>query len=441
MNLRDKIKQVYFDETQLTYKDYEKSRNYFLYEGSAAVGIFSLTSGAFLAGFANYMGASDQFNGIIAAIPALAGIIQIFSSIVFEKLKHRKFLISISSFAFRLLLGIMFFIPIFIQGSLARLISLAGMYGFAYLIASFISPPASNWMVDLTPDDMRGRYFAKKDAYSLAFVTVLTLVMGKVVDIFRMYNNEFGGFISIAVVVLILTCVDFYFMSKVKEPIEHKVDMTISVKNTFFVPLKNKGFRKVIILFIIWNIAFQIGGPFFSVYMVTGLKLNYTYIMIVGVVSSLSRVFSAKPWGKLADHKSWFFVTKLSIGLLAITHASWFFVNSITMWILIPLLNVIAGVAWCGINIALFNIQFLFAPKEGRTMYLGANAAIGGVIGFISTIIGSYLIELFKNYNTHIGVFSISNMQYIFAISGVLLLVCVLYVNFFMKARENKNRL
>lgn len=441
MSLRQKIQQVYYDKTPLTHKDYEKSRYYFLYEGSAATGIFALTSGAFLAGFANYMGASDEFNGVIAAIPALAGVIQIFSSIVFERMQHRKFLISILCLTFRILLGVMFFIPVFIQGSIPRLISLAGMYGLAYLIASFISPPASNWMVDLTPDHMRGRYFAKKDAYSLAFVTILTLVMGKVLDIFRIYNNEFGGFIFIAAIVLLLTCLNFYFISNVKEPLIHKVDMTIRVKDTFLVPLKNKEFRKVIILFVLWNIALQIGGPFFSVYMVTGLKLNYTYIMMVGVVSSLTRVFSAKHWGKLADHRSWIYVTKLSIGLLAITHISWFFVNSITMWILIPLLNVIGGVAWCGVSIALFNIQFLFAPKEARTMYLGANAAIGGVIGFTSTIFGSYLIQVFKNYDLHIGNFSISNMQYIFAISGMLLLVCVLYVHFFMKMSENKSRL
>jgi MFS family permease len=437
MKINSLINELYFNDKKLHKRDYEKSRKYFLFEGSSAVGIFSLTSGAFLAGFARYLGATDEFNGIIGAIPTMAGIVQILSSLVFEKLKYRKFLISILCLAYRLLLGFMIFIPVFIQDTTARLVVLAVTYFIAYCLAAFITPAASGWMVDLTPEHMRGSYFAIKDAVSLAFVTILTLVMGKVLDVYRKSNNEYGGFIVLAVVVMILSVINFYFLSIVREPIVNRKTTKISLKNVVIMAIKNTGFRKVIIMSILWNIALQVGGPFISVYMVTGLKLSYSYIMIMGVLSSGVRVLVAKIWGSLGDRRSWAFVAKVSIAMVGINHFTWTFVNSDTSFVLVPLLHILGGIGWSGIAISLFNIQFVYAPEEGRTAYLGTSAALGGVFGFISTYIGATLVNVFKKHHVGITSLNIIGIQFVFALSGILILITALYIHLFMKQKRS----
>jgi Na+/melibiose symporter-like transporter len=428
MRLNSLIKKYFFSDAILTKKDYEKSRKYFLYEGCTAVGIFSLTSGAFLAGFAKYLGATDEFNGLIGAIPAVAGIVQIFSSLIFEKMEHRKLLISFLCVVYRLLLGFMLLIPIFIHGTSGRLFALALTYSLAYGFAAFITPAASSWIVDLTPENRRGNYFALKDAYSLAFVTVITLIMGKVLDIYRKANNEYGGFIVLGFVVMILACANFSFLSVVKEPTQNRKKSNINLKTVLTMALNNKGFRKVIILSVLWNIALQIGGPFFAVYQVTGLKLSYSYIMIMGVISSLVRVFIAKTWGSLADKKSWFFTTKSSAAILGIVHIIWTFVDVNTAFILVPLLSIAGGLAWSGLAISMFNIQFVYAPQEGRTAYLGTSAALGGVAGFISTFIGSRVVSYLKGFSFKLFGINIGNMQVVFLLSGILILITALYV-------------
>ena len=103
MSIKNAINKIYIENKALTSRDFVNSRRYFIYEACTAIGITSLTSGAFLAGFASYMGAADNFNGIIGAIPAAAGVIQMFSSIIFEKLEKRKFLISLGSILYRIL--------------------------------------------------------------------------------------------------------------------------------------------------------------------------------------------------------------------------------------------------------------------------------------------------------------------------------------------------
>lgn len=433
MDLKSLLKKKYFNDSPLQQQEYQSSRRLFIFEGCAAASIFSLTSGAFLAGFAEHLGASDQFNGILAAIPALAGIIQVFSPMVFEKLKNRKVIVSFLCLFFRLTLGLMVFIPVLVQDKLLRLTLLASFYFLAYLAASFITPAAANWIISLTPDHMRGSYLGRRDSYILAVTSIIALSMGKVLDIFKQNNQTYTGFLLISGVVIVLTLINFYFLSAIKEPPVAVTDLQLDIKKVFSVPVRDKGFRKIVLLFVLWNIGLQIGGPFFGVYIVTGLKLKYTFIMILGVLTSLTSVFTVRAWGRLADRRSWVFTTKLSMGLLAIAHSTWFFVNGKTVLLLIPL-YLLGGIAWAGINLSLFNIQFKYAPVEGRTIYIGFNAAIGGVVGFLTALLGSFLVGTLEGHKFSLLGISIGNMQLVFGLSGLLISACVAFIHLKIKA-------
>lgn len=435
MKLISTVKKTFYDNGNLTKTDYEKGRMKFIYEGSTSMVMFALAGGAFLAGFANFLGADDGFNGVLGAIPALAGSIQIFSSIFFEKLEHKKPLISLFAVVGRLLIGVMFLIPLAIINKTISLYTLMIIYILAQVFMSFVGPSMSGWLVDLTPEKMRGKYLAKKDAVSLAFVTVASLLFGKVLDVFKTNKSENIGFIIIGLVLIILAFLEMYFLSEIREPLIHKKNIDLKLKNTIFEPVVNKDFRKVLILFVFWNISLFIALPYFSVYMVTGLKLSYTYIMIMGLLSNVARVILVKHWGILADSKSWEKTTVYSILTLAMCHFIWGFANQETAFIIVPLMNILGGIAWGGASIAMFNIQFIYAPKKNRTVYIGGCAAYGGIIGFATTLLGSIIIDAVGSSKIVVLGFSFSNMQVVFLISGVLLGLCSLYVHIFIEKK------
>lgn len=438
MGIKNVLRDIYFNDSPLTEKDYKVSRDLYIVEGATAKLIFNLTSGAFLAGFASYMGANDQFNGIIAAVPAIAGTIQVFSPMVSEKLERQKFLISVCCLLHRMLLGLMVFIPLMVQGTSARLALTAIFYFVSYTLGSFISPAAAGWIIDLTPEPMRGWYFAFRDFIALPVVTVLTIVMGRVVDILKLQGNEYYGFLSVFSLVLVLAVANFLLLSSIKEPPVKKGNVSLDIKSILTLPVKDLKFRKIIVLFILWNFGFQVAGPFFSVYMVTGLKLDYTYITVIGIISAVASLAVVRLWGRLADKRSWIYTTKMSIGLLAITHFLWFFMNTQTVYVLLPALYVLSGIAWAGINISTFNIQFIFTPENGRTVYLGFNSALGGLVGFLSAFIGSALLGIFNSFNVNVWGLTAGNMQLIFAISGVLLGLCAAYIHYFIKVQRQQ---
>lgn len=432
--INDKIRDVFFNTKPLEPRDYEMSRKMAILEGSSARAVFNLTSGAFLAGYASFLGSDDAFNGIIGSMSVLSGVIALFSPMYFEKRTSCKLQVTLLNFLHRFILGSMVLIPLITSVRSVKLILMAFMYLVAYISISFANPAGNGILIDITPESIRGRYFGKRESCFLAIGTVFSIVMGRVLDKYRSDGNEYGGFVVMFSVILLLSLVDGFLWSKIKEPYkDNKKKSSYTIKQIITIPLKNSGFRKIIIFYVLYNIGLQIGGPFFSVYMVTGLKLDYTYITVVGTIGTVVNVILVRVWGKIADHKSWNFVLKNSIMMLGITHALWFFVNPATAFILVPILHITSGASWAGIGISTFNIQFIFSPEDGRTVYIGFNTALGGIMGFLGTLTGSFLLGVFENVNPVIAGVEFSGMQILFGISGVMLLVCSAYANFFIK--------
>lgn len=438
MNIRSTLNNTFYNTEPLTGRDYEHSRKMSIFEGCTARAVFNLTSGAFLAGYASFLGADDAFNGIIGAMPVLAGVMSLFSPIYFEKRDKRKLLVLLLNFLHRFLLGLMVVIPLISASVTPRLFLLGTFYLIAYMAVAFANPASNAILIDLTPVNIRGRYFSKRESIVLATGTAISLILGRVLDGFRAADNEYGGFVAVFSVILLLSFGNAAFWSQIKEPVVKRNRKTYTLRQIITIPLKNTGFRKIIIFFVLYNIGIQVGGPFFSVYMVTGLKLEYTYIMFMGMLSTLVNVTVVRVWGRIADNKSWNFVLKYSILLLGIVHFTWLFVNHSSAFILVPLMHIISGVAWAGIGISTFNIQFIYSPEDGRTVYTGFNAALGGLMGFFGTLAGSLLLGIFDSLGLKLANMAIGGMQMLFLISGVMLMLCAGYAHFFIKRPDTK---
>lgn len=428
MGFKHFLNEIYSSKSDISSNDLEKGRTFFILDGVTARGVFVLTSGAFLAGFSKLMGADDSFNGIIGAVPTLGGLVQAFSPLIFERLKSRKLIITVLCLIHRILLSSLFFIPLFVRDTNLRLYILTVIIFLAYVSAGIMTPAVSNWIISLTEPRSRGNYFGKRDSILLLASTVISLSVGKMLDIYRNNNAEYNGFIAVAIISLITTIFNFAFLSSIPEPEVKLTKAMPKFKDILTKPLQDLNFRKVIIVYILWNIGFQIGGAFFSVYMVSGLDLNYSYITAMITFGTICAVFAARIYGKIADRTSWAFVTMLSIGILSLCHLTWAFVNKSNVYYLLPLAQLLSGMGWGGINIAIFNIQFKYSPEEGRTMYLGFNAAAGSFIGFAVAMLGAKLVKVLNGFTFVFAGLNFGNMQIVFGLSSILLIICSMSV-------------
>jgi MFS family permease len=421
-------------------KDLERNRFWGIPEGATARTIFNLTSGAYLVGLLKAMGASDAVCGYILAIPVLAAVIQFLSPIVLESLPSKKRIILMGSMLHRLLLAILIIIPFLPLDRGIKLWSTGIIFFISYLAVSFVNPAISNFYVSFVPQNMRGKYFGSRESYILLSATVITLIVGKILDIYTEAGRELVGYIIVYGVIFVLALINILSYMKMKEvPLTHSHER-LRIGEIFTLPFKNKVFINYFVMSILWNIAIQIASAYFSVYLKSDLGMNYTTITVLSMVNSVFYVLSARVWGRFADKTGWANTTRVTIGILAICHALWFLIakGSPLVLLLLTATHIIGGIAWSGINVALFNLQFDFTPDEKRTVYIGFNAATSGIIGYFAAMVGSQLVSHFgKDKITLLGT-AYDIKQILFIVSAILLAFCSLYISLFMRPKKNK---
>jgi len=429
MRIRSIFKNIFYNEAKLSEEDLHKSRVLSVFEGSTARTAGYLTAGAFMAGYLKYLGADDRLNGIIGAIPVLAGMVMFLTPLFFETRSRRKAPIAIGAFIARILLSLLFLVPLIIKDRTTGMVYLTASYFLAHLIISFINPPASAWQISLTTENIRGRYFGIRESVVLGFVTVMTLGMGRMLDAMKTRGQQDKGFLILFAVVLLLSIINFTFACLIREPEVRLTGKTVKKSDVFILPLKDRTFRRVTGLIILWNLGYQMSAPFTSVYMVSGLKLSYTFIALTGIFSSVASVITARMLGKIADKKSWLHIIEICAGFQIASQLLWFFANQATALYLVPVSQLLGGAAWGGINIAIMNIQYKYSPESMKTIYIGFASAVGGLVGFASSLAGSLLITLLGDYKLTGFGFEAGNMQILFALSGILMVLCMTYTN------------
>lgn len=408
----------------------EKSRAYFIIEGITGMGQFSLTTGAFLAGFVSFLGGSESLNGILGVVPPAAGMFQIFAGAIMKEGKTRKASILPYIILLRIFLSIVYFVPFLVMqlGGTKNIIlgSYIGCFIVAYTMNSLIMPHITSWMIDVTPIHIRGRYLALRERISMLIIAVTTIVLGRVLDHHEAMGDEFIGFLIVGVILAVMGMLNIYAVFHIQEVTTVQEQNGDGFLKNIMKPIRDKIFQKIIIFYMLWNFALQIGAPYISVFMVDGLDLSYTYMMSMTVLGTIIRVIFAAFWGKIADRKSWLTSAKFSLIVLGCTHFSWFFVTPNNSEMVVPILSIMSGIAWAGAGISLFNVQFLYANLEIRTISIGVNAAIGGSMSLLAVNLGSLLM-------TQVGI------RTTFAVSGVLLFVCALYIKLILKPSEMRN--
>lgn len=411
----------------------ERNRKYFILEMVTGMGQYTLVSGAFLAGFIHMLGGSDSLNGTMGAIPAIMGFMQVVSSLYMESLKERKKVIVKLVICLRVMLGLIYIVPLLMLPFGISLELFIVLYIAGFGLNALVSPAISEWLVNSTPQRMRGRYFAKRERYAFIVTIVLSYGMSKLLDYYKVLNRESFGFAIIGLTVLVIGVINIIGMSKMEDINHDFTPMKYKFKEAIKMPFKVKGFKKVIVLFIIWGIGMQMGGPFIAVYMISGLKLSYTYVMAISIASTVIRILVAPVWGKIADEKSWFVSAEGSLLIIALTHMGWSFVNASNYRFLIPLLSITGGFAWGGIGISLFSLQYLFAAKKGRTIFIGVNAAISGVVSLAAVRFSGFIIDRLEGHIIVMLGLEFGNIQMAILISSIVLLMMPLYIRLVLR--------
>ena len=349
---------------------------------------FAITTGSPLTGFARKLGAGDFLFGVLMALPIVGGVFQLVTAYWLEKLRRRKKIFMIACFLQRAVWLPIAFVPFFIPPHWPGLriwvvISLLCLSSFG---SSVSSVPFLSWMGDLVPDQIRGRYFSRRNAISTVSASIGGLAAGYFLDL----NNNFTGFAIVFTAAALFGIVDILCFIWVKEP-PFTSGESVPFTKMMTMPFRERNFRRYMFFWAAWSFGVNVTGPFFSVYLLENLRLHYLEIVLcTQLVSSLATVLFARMWGRLADTHGSKPVMMLC-GLGAMTLPCFWLLPAAraayTLWVVAGI-NFLGGAFWSGIDVTNLHLLLSCSPEKNRSMFIAGfnmfTALIGGVLAYLA---------------------------------------------------------
>jgi len=417
--------------------EFRTSRFWVIVEAALEYFIAILTSGAYLARITKTLEFSDSLTGILSAFVSLGCIFQLGSSYVFRGAKRVKSRAILFQMINEIVFVFVYVTPILPVDKSVKTAAFLVCFISCHILINLIRSEKTNWHLNILDQRKRGIFSAKKEIVSLIGGMLFTYTMGSVIDSMEARGNIRGAFIVCAAAIFTLTVTHGVSLMLIKEK-----QMNVSRKNAgignMFRAAKDRRLQKAILVGVMWNIASYASTPFYGAYQIQELNFSMRFISVIGIVYGVVRSLVSPYTGRYADRHSF---SKL-IYLCFMAACAGFLVNVFTRpengRVLFILYNVFSAVSMAGINSALVNIIYDFAPYDRRSDALALNYAVCGVVGFLTTCLVSPLVSRIQNNGNMLFGISVYPAQVLSLISVLVTLVLIVYMKTVVLAETEK---
>jgi MFS family permease len=296
------------------------------------------------------------------------------------------------------------------------------------------------WMSDIVPENKRGTFFGKRNMIDSAFGIIAMLLGGKFITMWagRFQESDPYGFIILFGIGLVCGLISMVFLSRVSEKGSSETNAEKAAKNDaekaptglsiFFRPLKDRNFFTLIAFAFFWMFSIQIAAPFYGVFMIENLKIDFEIISVFGTFATVSALLMMKMWGPISDTLGNKPVIIVSGLVLACVPFIWILAMPGRYYLPLFTAHILSGALMAGASLSQFNVMIKLSPERGRSAYFAVFAAISGIGGAVAPVVGGYISHAFKGLSLTIRGYDILNLHVIFVISAVLQLMSMLII-------------
>ena len=220
-------------------------------------------------------------------------------------------------------------------------------------------------------------------------------------------------------------------------PVKQKPQETAQQTGSIRELMRNRNFRRVVIVFVLWYAATYASTPFFGSYQIKELGFSMTFISVLSMIHSILRASASPLLGKFADRHSFSKMVTVCFMFGAVS----FFVNMFTVpengSVMYTLYYCILAFAMAGTNSAMTNMIYEYVDERNRSSALAINWAVAGTAGFLVTCLMSPVVDLIQhNGNMLFGV-TMYPAQFVSGVAFVITAVLIAYVyHAFIRAKK-----
>jgi MFS family permease len=386
-------------------------------EGALSNIHISVTTGAFLTGFALLLGASDFELGVIGALPFVGQLFQFIGAYLEERLGERRRLVALTAGVSRALWALFAALPFLGGLGGARLPIFLIVLAVSQALIGIAGNAWTSWMSDLVPPRQRGRYFGARNTITSMTAMASTWLAGRALDHYRGANTEAPGYALIFGMAVVSALAGVFVLSRQPEPPMPRRRRVQPIE-LFSAPLRHPRFRALILTATGWSLVTGVASPFFNAYGIQDLKLSFATLALFGVATSAVTLITQPYIGRLQDRYG---DRRVLIGSVAgVILLPWGWILS-TPTFLLPLwmTSIFSGVFWPGITQGLLNLVMDRAPAEGRGAYVAAYGAVTGIGTFVASLLGGVIASGLGVAMMSIGPLTLNHYAILFALSSL----------------------
>ncbi len=338
----------------------------------------------YVALFVLSLGASSAEIGWMTALSSLSAALLLLPAGVLAERRDRRLFICLSlGGAARFILLLLALAPLVFRGPALVAVAI-GLVVVREALANMPLPAWTALTADLVPLAWRGRYFgARNFAMGLAGI-VTTLAAGVLI---AQWGGTLGYQLALGVAALagLFTILSFARLQPPASAAAEGAAVPAVRWRQLLAPAPFWAFAGTAFL---WNFALNLAGPFFTVYVIEGLKGDAGAVGLLTATTALSSLPGLRVFGALSDRWGPRRVQLLTGLLIPGLPFAWLLATS-------PyhpaLINIAGGFLWAGFQLASFNLLLDITPEALRPRYtaiyqmvvmgaLAAGAAAGGAL-------------------------------------------------------------
>ncbi len=405
-------------------------------DGVFAAMFSSVTTGVLLTNFLLELGATSVEIGLLSSIPLVVNLLQPLGAYLSDRTTSRHWYGLLVFGSSRFLWVILLLLIAVASGSHTEhhqlLVWTLAIVLVTHILGSLGSASWFSWMAALVPRQLRGRYFGVRNSAANLVNLLWVPLMGWAVSTWKGGAIQgYGIVLFLGIIAGLLSLIFQFFIIDINPQAASQEFKSVARRDSTEPEskwFKDANFLIFILYFSTWTFAVNLSTPFYSLYMLDNLHLDVGLVTLYSSLTSGANLLMLMLWGKLADRIGNRPIL-LWVGIVvAVTPLFWLATghNSASILIGLPLIHLLRGGTWAGIDLCIHNMQMSVAPARSQAGYFAIAAAITGVTGALGTTMGGFLAQLP----------SIGGLAGLFVISTVLRLLALLILVFVREHRS-----